>query len=52
MMEVEDIEGLSTNNIMLPLDLCGVKKAVSFNAFLSLRRSDLGHERKVTWVLQ
>lgn len=28
MMEVEDIEGLSTNN-MLSLDLCGVKKAVS-----------------------
>lgn len=41
MMKVEDIERLGTNNVTLSLDQCGVKKAVSFNAFLSLRRSDL-----------
>lgn len=35
MMEVEDIEGLITNNETLSLHLGGVKKAVSFNTFLS-----------------
>jgi len=34
MMEVEGIEGLSTNNVMLSIVLCGVKKAVPFSAFL------------------